>query len=86
MAIAVYTVGADNMRIKQMHEIADAWGFAGQFMDCRALLNDARKKRFDTVLLIDPEALDDKTKAELATLKIEIIGFKDRKKLEKKVL
>jgi hypothetical protein len=55
-------------------------------LDPRMLMNDARKKRFDSILLIDPEALDDKTRAELQTLKIEIIGFKDRKKLEKKIL
>jgi hypothetical protein len=84
--IAVYTVGSDEIRIRQMHEIADAWGFAGKYMDVKMLINDARKKRFDTVLLIDPEALDDSIKAELKSLNIEIIGFKDRKKLEKKIL
>jgi hypothetical protein len=84
--IAVFTVGADEIRIRQMHEIAQAWGCAGQYLDPRMLMNDARKKRFDSILLIDPEALDDKTRAELKTLNIEIIGFKDRKKLEKKIL
>ncbi len=84
--IAVFTVGADEIRIRQMHDIADAWGFAGKYMDVKSLVNDARKKRFDTILLIDPEALEDAVKAELKSLGIEIIGFKDRKKLEKKIL
>jgi hypothetical protein len=84
--IAVYTVGADDIRIRQMHEIAEAWGFAGKYTDAKLLLSDAKKKRFDSILLIDPEALDDSMKMELSSLKIEIIGFRDRKKLEKKIL
>jgi hypothetical protein len=50
------------------------------------LLNDAKKKRFDSVLVLDPEAIDDAIKAELSSLKIEIISFKDKKRLEKKIL
>jgi len=84
--IAIFTVGADDIRIKQMEKIAEAWGFAGKYMDAKILLNDAKKKKFNSVLVIDKEALDDKAKIELNSLGIEIIGFWDKKVLEKKIL
>jgi hypothetical protein len=84
--IAVFTVGADDIRIKQMEKIADAWGFAGKYMDSRILLNDAKKKRFNSVLVMDQEALEDDVKIELKNLGIEIIDFKNKKALEKKIL
>jgi hypothetical protein len=84
--IAIFTVGADEIRIKQMEKIAEAWGFAGKYMDARILLNDAKKKKFNYVLVIDHEALEDNVKLELKNLGIEIIGFKDKKVLEKKIL
>jgi hypothetical protein len=84
--IAIFTVGADDIRIKQMEKIAEAWGFAGKYMDAKILLNDAKKKKFNSVLVIDKEALDDKAKMELNSLGIEIIGFWDKKVLEKKIL
>ncbi len=84
--IAIFTVGADDIRIKQMEKIAEAWGFAGKYVDAKMLLNDAKKKKFNSVLVIDKEALDDKAKMELNSLSIEIIGFWDKKVLEKKIL
>jgi hypothetical protein len=84
--IAVFTVGADEIRIRQMEKIADAWGFAGKYVDAKILLNDAKKKKFDSVLLMDKEALEDKVLLELKGLGIEVIGFKDRNILEKKIL
>ncbi|OGI12184.1 hypothetical protein A3K64_02520 [Candidatus Micrarchaeota archaeon RBG_16_36_9] len=84
--IAIFTVGADEIRIKQMEKIAEAWGFAGKYMDSKILLNDAKKKRFNSVLVMDQEALDDNAKMELKNLGIEIIDFRNKKVLEKKIL
>jgi hypothetical protein len=84
--IAIFTVGADDIRIKQMEKIAEAWGFAGKYMDVKILLNDAKKKKFNSVLVIDTEALDDTVKMELKNLNIEIIDFRNKKILEKKIL
>ena len=84
--IAVFTVGADDIRVKQMEKIADAWGFAGKYMDTRILLNDARKKKFNSVLVIDQEALEDSVKNELKNLGVEIIDFRNKKVLEKRIL
>ena len=80
--MAVFTVGVDEIRMKKMHSIADAWGFAGKYDGSERLLQDAKKKRFDMLLVIDLEALDTKTKAELASLNVEIISFHDKKRLE----
>ena len=84
--IAVFTVGADDIRVKQMEKIAEAWGFAGKYMDSRILLNDAKKKRFSSVLVMDQEALDDNVKNELKNLGVEIIDFRNKKVLEKRIL
>ncbi len=84
--IAIFTIGADDIRIKQMEKIAEAWGFAGKYMDAKILLNDAKKKKFNSVLVIDTEALDDNIKMELKNLNIEIIDFRNKKVLEKKIL
>jgi hypothetical protein len=84
--IAIFTVGADDIRVKQMERIAEAWGFAGKYMDAKMLLNDAKKKKFNSVLVIDTEALDDNMKMELRNLNIDIIDFRNKKVLEKKIL
>jgi hypothetical protein len=83
--MAIFTIGADDIRIKKMHSIADAWGFAGKYEGTERLLQDAKKKRFDMLLVVDVEALDEKTKKELAVLNVEIINFNDKKRLEKLV-
>jgi hypothetical protein len=83
--MAIFTVGADNIRISKMQSIAEAWGFAGKYESHERLLQDAKKKRFEFVLVVDPEALDEKVKKELATLNIEVINFNDKKRLEKLV-
>ena len=79
--MAVFTIGADQIRISKMHSIADAWGFAGKYEGPERLIQDAKKKRFDSVLVIDYEALDEKTKKELAALNVEIISLGDKTKL-----
>jgi len=84
--IAIFTVGADEIRIKQMEKIAEAWGFAGKYLDPRMLLNDAKKKKFNSVLVIDYEALEDNVKLELKNLGVNIVSFKDKKVLEKSIL
>ena len=84
--MAVFTLGADYIRIRQMEKIAEAWGFAGKYLNIERLLNDARKKKFDSVLVIDYEAIDDNARIELNELGIEIISLKDKKILEKKIL
>jgi len=83
--MAIYTVGADGIRIGKMQSIAEAWGFAGKYEGPERLLQDAKKKRFDFLLVIDPEALDEKVKKELAILNVEIINFNDKKRLERLV-
>ncbi len=84
--MAVFTLGADEIRIRQMEKIAEAWGFAGKYLNIERLLNDARKKKFDSVLVIDYEAIDDNARIELNELGVEIISLKDKKILEKKIL
>jgi len=86
MKIAVFTIGADEIRKRKMIELAQAWDFEGKYSDIKTLLDNARKKKFDTVLLLDHYAIDDNAKKELANLKIEIIGLNDKKKLERKIL
>ena len=83
--MAVFTLGADEIRVRQMEKIAEAWGFAGKYSNIERLLDDARKKKFNSVLVIEHEALEDNAKIELNELGIEIIGFRDKKILEKKI-
>lgn len=83
--MAIFTVGADQIRISKMHNVAEAWGFAGKYEDSDRLLQDAKKKRFSYILVVDYEALEEKVKKELANLNIEIISLNDKKKLEKLV-
>jgi len=83
--MAVYTVGADDIRIGKMRNIAEAWGFAGKYEGPERLLQDAKKKRFDMILVVDLEAIDEKTKRELAALNVDIINLNDKKKLERLV-
>jgi len=83
--MAIFTIGADQIRISKMQSIAEAWGFAGKYEGPERLLQDAKKKRFDFVLVVDQEALDEKVKKELATLNVEVISFNDKKRLERLV-
>jgi len=84
--MAIFTLGADEIRIKQMEKIAEAWEFGGKYSNTEKLLIDAGKKKFDSVLVIDEEAIEDDAKIELNKLGVEIIGFRDKKVLEKKIL
>jgi hypothetical protein len=79
--MAIFTVGADQIRVVKMQSIAEAWGFAGKYEGPERLLQDAKKKRFDSVLVVDYEALDEKIKKELAAMNIEIISLQDKTKL-----
>ncbi len=81
--MAVFTIGADPIRMQKMHGIAEAWGFAGKYDGSERLLQDAKKKRFDMLLVVDIEALDNKTKAALAEMNVEVISYNDKKRLEK---
>ena len=83
--MAVFTLGADEIRTRQMEKIAEAWGFAGKYSEIVGLIRDAKRKKFDSVLVIDQEALEDKVRLELKDLGIEIIGMRDKKLLEKKI-
>lgn len=80
--MAIFTLGADEMRIRQMQEIAAAWGMVGKYSDSKRLLEDAKKKKIAYVLVVDPEAIEDEIKAELENLNVKIINFNDKKKLE----
>lgn len=83
--MAVFTVGADSIIVLKMQKIAEAWGFAGKYEGHERLLQDAKKKRFNFVLVADYDALDEKVKKELATLNVEVISWNDKKRLEKLV-
>ena len=86
MKMAVFTIGADDVRKQKMVNLAQAWNFAGTYSDIRRLLDDAKKKKFDSVMVLDHFAIDESDKKELANLQIEIIGFNDKKRLERKIL
>lgn len=83
--MAIYTLGADEMRVRKMVEVAEAWGFGGKYANPERLLLDAKKGKFTSVLVIDYEALEDKTVKELEKIGIEIISLKDKEKLKKKI-
>ena len=83
--MAIFTLGADSIRIRQMEDIAEAWGFAGKYDDSNRLVQDAKRKKFSYVLVLDYEDLEDKIRKELANLSVEVVGFSDKKKLEKLV-
>ena len=80
--MAIFTIGADEMRIGQMMEIAQAWGFVGKYSDSKRLLDDVIKKRIAYVLVVDPEAIDDNVKKELDKMNVKVINFNDKKRLE----
>ena len=81
--MAIFSLGADDIRIKQMKLIAEAWGFVEEYEDPKKLLDDAKKKKFSYVLVVDLEALESGIKKELSQLGIEVINFNDKEKLEK---
>ena len=85
MSMAIYTLGADDIRVKKMVDIAEAWGFGGKYSNPERLLTDAKKEKFSSVLVIDYEALEDKIVKELEKIGIEIISLKDKKKLKRKI-
>ncbi|MFH1473279.1 MAG: hypothetical protein ABIE55_00105 [Candidatus Aenigmatarchaeota archaeon] len=80
--MAIFTLGAEEMRIRQMQEIAAAWGMVGKYTDSKRLLEDVKKKKIAYVLVVDPEAIEDEIKVELEKLNVKIINFNDKKKLE----
>jgi hypothetical protein len=80
--MAIFTIGADDMRISQMMEIAQAWGFVGKYSDSKKLLEDAKKKKIAYVLVVDPEAIEDSVKDELEKMNVKVINFNDKKRLE----
>jgi hypothetical protein len=80
--MAIFTLGADKIRIKQMENIAEAWGLVGKYSDSKKLLEDAKKKKIAYVLVIDPQAIEDDIRNELEKMNIKIINFDDRKRLE----
>lgn len=83
--MAIYTLGADDIRVEKMVDIAEAWGFGGKYSNSERLLIDAKKGKFISVLVIDYEALEDKIVKELEKIGIEIISLKDKEKLKKKI-
>ena len=80
--MAIFTLGADEMRIRQMQEIAAAWGMVGKYTDSKRLLDDVKKKKIAYVLVVDPEAIEDDVRAELEKMNVKIINFNDKKRLE----
>ena len=80
--MAIFTLGADQMRIKQMEKIAEAWGLVGKYSDSKKLLEDAKKKKIAYVLVVDPEAIEDDIRNKLKEMNVKIINFNDKKRLE----
>jgi hypothetical protein len=80
--MAIFTLGADEMRIRKMQEIAAAWGLVGKYTDSKKLLDDVKKKKIAYVLVVDPEAIEEDVRAELESLNVKIINFNDKKRLE----
>lgn len=80
--MAIFTLGADDIRLKQMEEIASAWGISGKYSDAKRLLDDVKKKQIAYVLVIDSEAIDEETTAKLKEMNVKIINFQDKKRLE----
>jgi hypothetical protein len=80
--MAIFTLGADEMRIRKMQEIAAAWGLVGKYTDSKRLLDDVKKKKIAYVLVVDPEAIEEDVRAELESLNVKIINFNDKKRLE----
>ncbi len=80
--MAIFTLGADEMRIRQMQEIAAAWGMVGKYSDSKRLLEDVKKKKIAYVLVVDKEAIEEDVRAELESLNVKIINFNDKKRLE----
>ncbi|MFH0929557.1 MAG: hypothetical protein V1818_04375 [Candidatus Aenigmatarchaeota archaeon] len=80
--MAVFTIGADERRVAQMMEIAQAWGFIGKYSDSKRLLDDVIKKKIAYVLVVDPEAIEENVKKQLQTMNVKIVNFNDKKRLE----
>jgi predicted ferric reductase len=80
--MAIFTLGADEIRIKQMQEIASAWGLSGKYSDSKRLLDDVKKKKIAYVLVVDPEAIDEDVRRQLKEMNVQIINFHDKKRLE----
>ncbi len=84
--LAVFTVGANKVQIERMKDYAkNEWDFAGEYKDVGKLVNNARLKRFDHVLVIDFDALGEDVIKLLKHFDVEVISFKEQKKLEKKL-
>ena len=80
--MAIFTLGADEMRIRKMQEIAAAWGLVGKYTDSKRLLDDVKKKKIAYVLVVDTEAIEEDVRKELESLNVKIINFNDKKRLE----
>ena len=80
--MAIFTLGADKLRIKQMEKIAAAWGLVGKYSDSKKLLEDAEKKKIAYVLVVDTHAIEDEIRSELEKMNVKIINFNDKKRLE----
>lgn len=84
--IAVFTVGARKEQIEKMIEYAkNDWDFAGEYRDVGKLVNNARLKRFDYVLVIDFGALNEDVVKLLQHFGVEVISLKEQKKIEERL-
>lgn len=76
--IAIFIVGANDIQIQKMLEHArNYWRGGERFSDERRLLEMAKKKAFDMVLLYDREALSTSATNALNSLGIDIICWKE---------
>jgi len=80
--MAIFTLGADELRIKEMERIAEAWGIVGKYNNSQKLLEDAKKKKIAYVLVVDPQAIEDSVRSKLEEMNVKVIDFRDKKRLE----
>ncbi len=80
--MAIFTVGADDIRIRKMEEIASAWGLSGKYTDAKRLLDDVKKRQIAYVLVVDPEAIEEDVRRKLKEMNVQVINFNDKRRLE----
>jgi len=84
--LAVFTVGATKEQIEEMIDYAkDKWDFAGKFNNIEKLVNAARLKRLDHILVIDYDVLPEDVIKLLEHFNVGVISFKEQKKLEEQL-
>lgn len=76
--IAVFVVGANTFQVENMVTYArEHYGSAEKYSDEFRLLDGAKKKKFENVLVFDREALDQKTVTALNAINVDVLCWKE---------